>query len=81
LTFCKDCGTELEMLSIEGKFLPYCTGCKAWVIENKKQQNLLTNPPKPNPVIQYFNEKIEQMLKSYWFWAFWIGFIAGEIIK
>ena len=81
MSFCKDCGTELEMLSIEGKFLPYCTSCKAWVIQDKKQHNLLTNPPLPNPVVEYINKYTNSMLHSKWFWAFWVGFIVGELLK
>ncbi len=85
MSYCKDCGTELEMLSIEGKFMPYCTSCKAWVLPEGKSHNLSTSTnvkhSTPFPIMFYISKYIDMIIKHPAFWTFWIGFIAGELLK
>ena len=81
--FCKDCGTELEMLSVEGAFVPYCMTCKAWIIQDQKTSNIQTTPSlnKTFNIPNWISNFTEQLLKHPAFWTFWIGFIAGELLK
>ena len=82
MTFCKDCGTELELLSVEGTFVPYCMNCKAWIIQDEKTNNISTSKSiQQNPIASYINKYTNMMLSSKWFWAFWVGFIVGELLK